>query len=51
MIPSPQSPRPVSLFEYAVFFFLVAIVVAIVVWTQGAAIHNVFTNIARAWNS
>ena len=42
--------RPVSLFDYAVFLTLVAIVIVIVFLTQGSVIHQTFTNIATAWN-
>ena len=46
---SRPTPPP-GILEYSVFLFLVAIVAVIVLLTQGGAIHNVFTNIATAWN-
>jgi Flp pilus assembly pilin Flp len=47
---SPQPQRPVSILDYAVFLTLVAIVVVIILLTQGSVIHDTFTNIARAWD-
>jgi Flp pilus assembly pilin Flp len=46
----PRSERPVSLLEWTVFGTLVAIVTIIILVTQGATIHNTFTNITTAWN-
>ena len=42
--------RPISILDYAVFLTLVAIVAVILFLTQGAVVHDVFTNIARAWS-
>ena len=47
---SPPASRPVTPFEYLVFFTLVLIVAVLFLRFEASDIHNTFSNLVAAWN-